>query len=82
MINLSPEELDAIVQRTLPQLPEGHAGGFVLDVGPDAATFVAELEKDGDGWTLKGEAAAQFKYHPLPGEQALSAGTRLLFSWK
>lgn len=79
---LSPERVDAIIARSMDQLPEGHTGGFVIDVDKNEAIIAAELVKSGDTWTLRGEAAAEFKYHPQQGESPLSVGTKLLFSWK
>jgi hypothetical protein len=77
MIGLTPAEIDATVKKVLPQLPDGHSGALVTDVTKDGVTFAAELQKNGNGWTLDAEAAFIWDWK----KHTAAAGASIVWSW-
>lgn len=78
MLILTPEEINATIDRVLPQLPAGHTGALITDVDSSGITFGAELQKSGDAWTLDAKAAFKFDWV----HNTESAGANIVWSWK
>jgi hypothetical protein len=69
----SPEQLEQIIQRTLPATPANHSHAVVATVDQNGAQVVASFKRTSH-WEL--QAAAQ---HEWSGDD--SVGARVLLSW-